>query len=71
MQERTMTITDYGKDCGFGRYVVAAKGIRIGNNNYNEISLIALHFDEPCEDCHSAPVDCPGLDDCKISYGRG
>lgn len=68
--ERKMTITDFGKDYGFGRYSVEAKGIKLNSNNFNEISLIAMHFDEPCEDCKISPEGCPGLDECKVSYGR-
>lgn len=68
--ERKMMITDFGKDYGHGRYSVEARGLKFNHNNYNEISIIAMHFDEPCEDCKTSPEDCPGLDDCKISYGR-
>jgi len=68
--ERKMTITDFGKDYGFGRYSVDARGLKFNNNNYNEISILAMHFDEPCEDCKISPEECPGLDECKVSYGR-
>ncbi|MDD5006331.1 MAG: hypothetical protein PHS33_07555 [Candidatus Omnitrophica bacterium] len=68
--ERRMTITDFGKDYGFGRFSVKAKGLKYNDNNYNNIALMAMHFDEPCEDCKVSPEDCPGLDDCNISYGR-
>lgn len=68
--ERRMTITDYGKDYGFGRYCIESPGLKTGSNDYSEIARLALHFDEPCEGCHESPESCPGHDECEKTYGR-
>ena len=69
--KRVMAITDHGKDYGQGRYAIEATDLkRICTDNYNEVSLIAMRFDEPCDGCKASPEDCPGILDCKVSYGR-
>ncbi len=70
MTERTLTITDYGKDYGFGRFVLKAPGITFGHNDYREIMLTAWHFAEPCEGCCEALEDCPGFDNFEKTYYR-
>jgi hypothetical protein len=67
---RKMVITDFGKDFGCGRFSVKSCGLDFHSDNYNEIALLAMQFDEPCDGCAIAPKDCNGLDKCNISYGR-
>jgi hypothetical protein len=69
--ERKLVITDFGRDFGYGRYSLEAKGIKLNSNNFNDILFAALRFEEPCAHCAVAPEDCPGLDECKLAYGNG
>jgi len=68
--ERNLTITDYGKDYGFGRYVLMAPGIHKGSNDYREISEIAAKFGDPCVDCGEEAWSCEGQTECLKTYGR-
>ena len=67
---REMKITDHGKDYGFGRYKIVADGIELHSNEFGDVAEIALKFGEPCDGCNVAPVNCPGMSECNLTYGR-
>lgn len=65
MSQRTLTITDYGKDYGHGRYVVRqSRDEWTGTNDYSEVLQAVEYFENPQEETEEEPGDpCANCDD--------